>query len=130
MEAVLSIFQSFFSNAEYLVPTVWVAFGCFVAWFLLSAKREQELTEEEVEMLWVSHKQFKQCLAKKIRQNHLRKKVSRLYLSMWARTQTRTSNHQLWKIIIFLFYLGEKENKTQKLYFQNLKKRISYDGVF
>jgi len=65
IQSVLSIFQSFFSSPEYLVPTMWVAFGCAVAWFLLSAKREQEITVEEAEMLWKSHKQFKQCLAKK-----------------------------------------------------------------
>ena len=65
MEVVLSIFQSFFANLEYLVPTIWVALGCSVAWFLLSAKREQEITEEEAEMLWKSHKQFKHCPAKK-----------------------------------------------------------------
>ena len=63
MQEVLTIFQSFFSNAEYLVPTVWVALGCVVAWFLLSAKREQEITEKEAEMLWKSHKQFKHCTA-------------------------------------------------------------------
>jgi len=62
---VLSILQSFFSNAEYLVPTIWVTLGCAVAWFLLSAKKEQEISDEEVEMLWKSHKQFKHCSAKK-----------------------------------------------------------------
>ena len=65
MEAVLSILQSFSSIAEYLVPTIWVTLGCAVAWFLLSAKKEQEISDEEVEMLWKSHKQFKQCSAKK-----------------------------------------------------------------
>ena len=63
MQEVLTIFQSFFSNAEYLVPTVWVALGCVVAWFLLSAKTNQEITEEEAEMLWKTHKQFKHCSA-------------------------------------------------------------------
>jgi hypothetical protein len=45
------------------VPTIWVALGCAVAWFLLSAKREQEITEKEAEMLWKSHKQFENCSA-------------------------------------------------------------------
>lgn len=65
MDAGLSIIQSLFSNAQYLVPTLWVTLGCAVAWFLLSAKREQEITEKEAEMLWKSHKQFKHCSAKK-----------------------------------------------------------------
>jgi hypothetical protein len=63
MEAALSLFQSFFTNIEYLVPTVWVAFGCVVAWFLLSAKRIQEITINEAEILWKSHKQFNHCTA-------------------------------------------------------------------
>ncbi len=63
IQSVLSIFQSFFSRPEYLVPTIWVALGCAVAWFLLSAKRAQEITEEEAEMLWKSHKQFQHCSA-------------------------------------------------------------------
>jgi len=75
MEAVLSIFQSFFSNAEYLVPTVWVALGCTIAWFLLSAKRNQEITKKEVVMLWKSHKQFKQCLANKFTEINKGKKI-------------------------------------------------------
>ena len=75
MEAVLSIFQSFFSNAEYLVPTVWVALGCNVAWFLLSAKRNQEITKKEAEMLWKSHKYFKQCLANKFTEINKGKKI-------------------------------------------------------
>ena len=65
MQEVLTIFQSFFSNAEYLVPTIWVALGCAIAWLLLSAKRDQEISENEAEMLWKSHKQFKHCSAKK-----------------------------------------------------------------
>jgi hypothetical protein len=65
MEPTLSLLQTFFSNMEYLVPTVWVALGCTVAWFLLSAKKQHNMTTEEVEILWKSHKQFKQCTAKK-----------------------------------------------------------------
>ena len=65
MEAVLSLFQSFFTNIEYLVPTVWVALGCTVAWFLLSAKKHQSITSQEAEILWKSHKQFMHCAAEK-----------------------------------------------------------------
>ena len=65
MEAVLSLFQSFFTNIEYLVPTVWVAFGCVAAWFLLSAKKHEPITSKEAEVLWKSHKQFMHCAAKK-----------------------------------------------------------------
>jgi len=65
MEAVLSIFQSFFSNIEYLVPTMWVALGCAVTWFLLSAKKYRNMSPQEVEMLWKSHKQLMQCTANK-----------------------------------------------------------------
>ena len=65
MEAVLSFLQSFFSNAEYLVPTMWVSLGCMVAWFLLSAKKYQTLTSNEIEILWKSHRQFMHCAAEK-----------------------------------------------------------------
>ena len=60
---MLSFLQTIVSSAEYLVPTMWVALGCTFAWFLLSAKNEQEITEEEVEILWKSHKQFDNCSA-------------------------------------------------------------------
>jgi hypothetical protein len=63
VEPVLNIIQSIFSNSPYLVPTIWVTLGCAVAWFLLSAKTNQEITEEEAEMLWKTHKQFKHCSA-------------------------------------------------------------------
>ena len=75
MEATISILQSFFSNAEYLVPTLWVALGCIVAWFLLSAKREQGITKKEVEMLWKSHKQFNRCSAKAFNEINKGKKI-------------------------------------------------------
>jgi hypothetical protein len=64
MEGLLSIFQALFSNLEYLVPTIWVTLGCAVAWFLLSARKQQAITTQEAEMLWKSHKQFKSCSAK------------------------------------------------------------------
>ena len=75
MEAALSIFQSFFSNVEYLVPTMWVAFGCAVAWFFLSAKNEQAISAKEADLLWKSHKQFKQCSAETFTEIKKRKKL-------------------------------------------------------
>ena len=75
MEAMLSILQSFFSNTEYLVPAMWVTLGCAVAWFLLSAKREQEITAEEAEMLWKSHKQFNHCSAETFNEINKGKKI-------------------------------------------------------
>jgi len=63
MQTVLNIIQFISSNAEYLVPTIWVTLGCTVTWFVLSAKREQEITQKEAEMLWKSHKQFNNCSA-------------------------------------------------------------------
>jgi len=75
MEAALSIFQSFFSSAEYLVPTMWVALGCAVAWFLLSAKKYKEITKNEVELLWKSHKQFNHCSAKAFNEINKGKKI-------------------------------------------------------
>jgi hypothetical protein len=63
VQSILSVLQSVVSSAEYLVPTMWVALGCTVAWFLLSAKTELEITEKEAEMLWKAHKQFDNCSA-------------------------------------------------------------------
>jgi hypothetical protein len=62
-ELVVSAIQSFFSHPEFLVPTMWVAFGCVLAWFLLSAKRHHTIEDDELEMLWKSHKQFNHCNA-------------------------------------------------------------------
>ena len=75
MEAALSLFQSFISNMEFLVPTVWVALGCAVAWFILSANREQEITKKDVELLWKSHKQFHHCSAKAFNEINKGKKI-------------------------------------------------------
>lgn len=64
-ELVISAIQQFFSQPEFLVPTVWVAFGCVLAWFLLSAKKHHTIGDKELEMLWKSHKQFNHCNATK-----------------------------------------------------------------
>jgi hypothetical protein len=63
MVALLSLFQALFANIDCLVPAMWVALGCGVAWFLLSARKHQAITTKEAEMLWKSHKQFKHCSA-------------------------------------------------------------------
>jgi hypothetical protein len=60
---MLAILQSFFSHPEFLVPTLWVTFGCTLAWYLLSAKRFHEIDAQELKLLWESHKQFDHCTA-------------------------------------------------------------------
>jgi len=60
---MLAMLQSFFSHTEFLVPTLWVAFGCTLAWYLLAAKRCQEIDTQELRLLWESHKQFDHCTA-------------------------------------------------------------------
>ena len=62
---VLNHLKTFLTNPLFLVPTVWVSFGCVFSWFILSAKKHQPVSDKEVEMLWKSHKQFSQCKAKK-----------------------------------------------------------------
>ncbi|MCW4015048.1 MAG: hypothetical protein NWF06_01640 [Candidatus Bathyarchaeota archaeon] len=64
LEALFSTLQSFFLHPEFLVPTVWVAFGCVLAWFLLSAKRHHAIDKKDLKMLWKTHKQFNNCSAK------------------------------------------------------------------
>lgn len=63
-QSVLSLLQTVFSYPQYLAPITWMALGCAVAWFLLSAKRIQEITAREAEILWKAHKQFDNCCAK------------------------------------------------------------------
>ena len=47
-----------------LIPAMWLSLGFVIAWFLLSAKRNVPLTQEEAETLWKFHKQKSQCGAK------------------------------------------------------------------
>jgi hypothetical protein len=75
MEGILSLFQSFFTNLEYLVPTMWVTLGCASAWFILSAKSEREITMEEAELLWKTHKQFTNCQSEKFTALNKRNKI-------------------------------------------------------
>lgn len=60
---MLSILQSFFSHPEFLAPTLWVTFGCTLAWYLLSAKRYHAIDTQELYLLWETHKQFNHCTA-------------------------------------------------------------------
>ncbi len=64
-EALFSAIQTFFTRPEFLVPTLWVAFGCTLAWYLLSAQRWHAIDPEELKVLWKTHKQFNHCTAKK-----------------------------------------------------------------
>jgi hypothetical protein len=65
VDVVFSALESFFSHPEFLVPTLWVTFGCTLAWYLLSAQRWQAVDPEELKVLWKTHKQFNGCTAKK-----------------------------------------------------------------
>ena len=65
LQSLLSYFQSFFSHTAFRVITMWVTFGCALAWYLLSAKRYQEITPQEADLLWKTHKQFNYCIANK-----------------------------------------------------------------
>jgi len=62
---ILIHLKTFITNPMFLVPTVWVSFGCVASWFVLSAKKFQALSSNDVQTLWKSHKQFSQCKAKK-----------------------------------------------------------------
>jgi len=57
--------RTFLTNPLFLVPTVWVSFGCLASWFMLSAKKHQPISAEEIEILWKSHMQFSKCKGKK-----------------------------------------------------------------
>ena len=65
LQPLMSLLESFFSHPEFLVPTLWVTFGCTLSWYLLSAKTYKEITTREVDLLWKTHKQFSHCIAKK-----------------------------------------------------------------
>lgn len=68
MQTIFTFLQSLLSTPEIFVPTLWVSFGCTLAWYLLSAKRYQEVTPQEVNLLWKTHKQFSGCNANKFEQ--------------------------------------------------------------
>ena len=60
-QALFSVVESVLSHPEFLVPTMWVALGCTIAWYLLSAKRWHAISRTELQMLWKTHKQFTRC---------------------------------------------------------------------
>jgi hypothetical protein len=62
---ILNYLRMFFTNPLFLVPTVWVSFGCLAAWFMLSAKKHQAISPKELDLLWKSHKHFSKCKSKK-----------------------------------------------------------------
>lgn len=74
-QPLMSLLESFFSQPELLVPTLWVTFGCTLAWYLLSAKTYKEITTREVDLLWKTHKQFSHCIAKKFEPITKRKRI-------------------------------------------------------
>jgi len=63
LQSLFTTLQSFFSHPEFLVPTLWVTFGCTLAWYLLAAKRCQAISTQELNLLWQTHKQFDHCTA-------------------------------------------------------------------
>ena len=72
---ILDHLRTYLTNPLFLLPTVWVSFGCVAAWFILSAKKHQPISAKEVEMLWKSHKQFSQCKAKEFEKITRGKKI-------------------------------------------------------
>ena len=75
IEEILVHLKTFFTNPMFLVPTVWVSFGCVISWFILSAKNYQQISPEEVDMLWKTHKQFSCCEAKEFEKITKGKKI-------------------------------------------------------
>ena len=75
LQELFTVIQSFFAHPEFLVPTLWVSFGCTISWYILSAKKCQALTPHEVQMLWKTHKQFNQCTADEFEPIHKGKKI-------------------------------------------------------
>ena len=62
---ILSHLRTYFTSPLFLIPTVWITVGIVAAWFILSAKKHQAISANEVNMLWKSHKQFNKCKARK-----------------------------------------------------------------
>jgi phage gp36-like protein len=72
---LLNYLRIYLTNPLFLIPIVWVSFGCVIAWFFLSAKKHQPISAKEVEMLWKSHKHFSKCKAKKFEKISEGKKI-------------------------------------------------------
>ncbi len=75
LQSLFSAVQTFFAHPEFLVPTLWVTFGCAIAWYLLSAKNYHVITAHELQMLWKTHKQFNHCAANKFEPIYKGKKL-------------------------------------------------------
>ena len=58
-----------------LIPGLALIFGLYVAWILLSAKRNVALSPEEIGMLWKCHKQKTKCKAKSVHEIVSKKKI-------------------------------------------------------
>jgi hypothetical protein len=86
VQSVLSFLQVFFSNPQYYAPATWVVLGFTVAWILISAKRLQEISAEEAEILWKAHKQFDNCCGNKFTTIYKGKKDRWFCLPVWSRT--------------------------------------------
>ena len=62
---ILDNLRIYITNPLFLVPTIWVSFGCVTSWFILSAKKHQPISEKEVIHLWKTHRQFSRCKSRK-----------------------------------------------------------------
>jgi hypothetical protein len=58
-----NIIETLFGSGVF-VPAIWLSLGVFISWFLLSARINVPLTQNEIETLWTFHKQNRACNAK------------------------------------------------------------------
>jgi len=65
LEIITSMLEMLSSMSKILVPTLWLCFVAYAAWYYTSAKKYAPLTREEVRILWKLHKQDVGCEAKK-----------------------------------------------------------------
>jgi hypothetical protein len=65
LEIITSMLEMLSSMSEILVPTLWLCFVAYAAWYYISAKKYAPLTRKEVKILWKLHKQNVGCKAKK-----------------------------------------------------------------
>jgi len=65
LEIITSMLEMLSPMSKILVPTLWLCFVAYAAWYYTSAKKYAPLTREEVRILWKLHKQDVGCEAKK-----------------------------------------------------------------
>lgn len=53
---------------EILIPTIWVCFSLYAAWYFTSAKHYSSMTPKEATLLWKIHKRSSRCNARKWRE--------------------------------------------------------------